>query len=451
MFLENQHPLILGHENEDPIIWENGRPISRSAFLEIIYALADQLPDFPYVFNLCQSKKFFLFGLAAALIRNQITLLPNNDTTFVLEKMIKDYPDSYCFLDRKNVNFPGEAFQIEKTPLPTNHVKKVPSISNEAIAVIAFTSGSTGTPKSSVKSWKTLVGTSHRLAERFGVFGEDKFTIFSTVPPQHMYGLEASIMLPLQAGAATHASRLFFPEDIRGALSNVPSKRILITTPIHLEVLEKETTEISEVEKIVSATAPLSFELSRSIEEKFETSVHEIYGFTEAGSVATRRTIEGDSWLPLNGYKLINDEPNHSFKIEVPEIPESILIPDIIRLENDGTFTLRGRAEDIIKVGGKRTSLQELNFHLKKAPGVIDGVIFENEDVQKNAHRLVAILELESQASTEEVIQHLRVRIDPVFIPKRFLKVNSLPRDANGKIPREKLVNLLHQEISGNI
>jgi acyl-coenzyme A synthetase/AMP-(fatty) acid ligase len=207
---------------------------------------------------------------------------------------------------------------------------------------------------------------------------------------------------------------------------------------------------MSEVEKIISATAPLSFGLSQAIEEKFKTRIYEIYGFTEAGSVATRRTTESETWLLLNDYKLTSEGTDHSFEITIPGNPDSVLVPDIIRLENDGTFTLIGRAEDIIKVGGKRISLQELNFHLKKAPGVIDGVIFQHKNGQDNTRRLVSVLKMESEVSTGEVIRHLRLRVDPVFIPKTFVQVDSLPRDANGKIPREKLVSLLEQEMSEN-
>jgi acyl-coenzyme A synthetase/AMP-(fatty) acid ligase len=205
------------------------------------------------------------------------------------------------------------------------------------------------------------------------------------------------------------------------------------------------------MEKIISATTPLSFELSQSIEKKFGTNIYEIYGFTEAGSIATRRTTESASWLPLNGYKLTNEGSNHSYMISIPENPEPIIIPDIIRLENDETFTLIGRAEDIVKVGGKRTSIQELNFHLKEAPGVIDGIVLQPDNSQNIVQRLVAFVKLESQSSTEEVIRHLKLCVDPVFIPRKFINVNTLPRDANGKIPREKLVNLLHQEMSGKI
>jgi acyl-coenzyme A synthetase/AMP-(fatty) acid ligase len=443
---KNQHPLIMGYKEDDPIILEGSRSISRSDFLGGIYGLAEQLPDYPYVINLCKSKELFLFGLSAALIRNQITLLPNSESVFNLEKLSKDYTGSYIFSDQINNEYSGEVFKIEEMPLPLTQIKDIPNISSDNIAVIAFTSGSTGIPKPSEKSWASLVGTSHRLAERFCVYGKNKYTVFSTVSPQHMYGLEASIMMPLQAGYAIHGSRLFYPDDIRIALSRAPQNRILVTTPVHLEVIKKDLLEFPKLETIISATAPLGLKLSKKIEELLRTKVYEIYGFTEAGSVATRRTTKKECWHLLNGYKLTMDELTESHMLSIPEILETFPVPDLIRLESDETFTLKGRSEDIVKVGGKRTSLQELNFHLNEAPGVIDGIIFQPESQDGITHRLVAILKLNPQVSIDDVISHLKLRIDPVFIPRKFVKVSSFSRDANGKIPKEKIINMMNDE-----
>ena len=140
------------------------------------------------------------------------------------------------------------------------------------------------------------------------------------------------------------------------------------------------------------------------------------------------------------------DELTESHMLSIPEILETFPVPDLIRLESDETFTLKGRSEDIVKVGGKRTSLQELNFHLNEAPGVIDGIIFQPESQDGITHRLVAILKLNPQVSIDDVISHLKLRIDPVFIPRKFVKVSSFSRDANGKIPKEKIINMMNDE-----
>jgi len=442
----NQYPLIMGYKEDDPIILEGSRSISPSNFLGGMYALAEQLPDYPYVINLCKSKELFLFGLSAALIRNQITLLPNSESVFNLEKLKKDYPGSYIFSDQIDKVYSGEIFKIEETPLSLVQIKDIPNISSDNIAVIAFTSGSTGISKPSAKSWGSLVRTSHRLAERFGVYRKNKYTVFSTVSPQHMYGLEASIMMPLQVGYAIHGSRLFYPDDIRKALSCAPQKRILVTTPVHLGVMKEKLFEFPKLETIISATAPLSFKLSKNIEELLRTKVYEIYGFTEAGSVATRRTTKNDCWHLLNGYQLIKERLTESYVLSIPEISDTFPVPDLIRLESDETFTLKGRSEDIVKVGGKRTSLQELNFHLNEAPGVIDGIFIQPERHEGFIHRLVAILKLSPQVSIDDIIRHLKLRIDPAFIPRKFIEVDSLSRDVNGKIPREKLISMLNDD-----
>ena len=50
--------------------------------------------------------------------------------------------------------------------------------------------------------------------------------MLGTVPPQHMYGLEATIMLPLQNGMAGTLGRPLLPGDIAAALAETPSRAL---------------------------------------------------------------------------------------------------------------------------------------------------------------------------------------------------------------------------------
>jgi acyl-coenzyme A synthetase/AMP-(fatty) acid ligase len=51
-------------------------------------------------------------------------------------------------------------------------------------------------------------------AQRLGLWAESGMSVLATVPPQHMYGLESSVLFPLQNGLALHAGMPFFPADI---------------------------------------------------------------------------------------------------------------------------------------------------------------------------------------------------------------------------------------------
>ena len=62
-------------------------------------------------------------------------------------------------------------------------------------------------------------------------------TLVATVPPQHMYGFESSVLIALHGGAAFDAERPFYPADVVAALARTPAPRMLVTTPFHLKAL----------------------------------------------------------------------------------------------------------------------------------------------------------------------------------------------------------------------
>src|SRR5690606_16506229 len=127
------------------------------------------------------------------------------------------------------------------------------------------------------------------IAASLGLERKKSATVVATVPPQHMYGLEASILLPLCFGGGTVCSgKPFFPADIHAALECCPKPRILVTTPLHIRALVKAGAALPEIEFILSATSPLSRALAVKAEILFRTRVLEIYGCTEAGSIASR-------------------------------------------------------------------------------------------------------------------------------------------------------------------
>jgi acyl-coenzyme A synthetase/AMP-(fatty) acid ligase len=94
-----------------------------------------------------------------------------------------------------------------------------------------------------------------------------------------MYGLETSIMLPLQQGWAIDSGRPFFPEDIASVLHEQQSQRILVSTPIHLRACIMAQPRFPEVAYTLSATAPLPKHVAKQVETLFHTTMVEIYGF----------------------------------------------------------------------------------------------------------------------------------------------------------------------------
>ncbi|MHB1304512.1 MAG: AMP-binding protein [Acidiphilium sp.] len=427
---------IARHAGGDGVVAVRARrPIGRAEFLRDVAALAARLPDHRYILNLCADRYRFMVGFAAALCRRQVSLLPSSDAPGVLKAVAEDYPDLYALTDAARPPLPTMNY-----PDTLDHVgvgAEVPFVPGEQPALILFTSGSTGRPKPIPKSWGALVRSARAAGERLGVARLGGATVIGTVPHQHSYGLESTILLGLQHGLIVDAGGLFYPGDIRAAIEAAPRPRILVTTPVHLRALTAEPGGMPPVDLILSATAPLPASLAAEAEACFAAPVIEIYGCTEAGQIATRRTVREARWHCFDGV-VLHEEAGGTWASGAA-VEGTALLHDVIERTGPATFLLGGRSADLVDVAGKRTSLAHLNHQLLSIEGVRDGVFFMPDPAGQRVARLAA-LAVAPELRPEAILRALRERIDAAFLPRPLVLVDALPRNALGKLPREALL-----------
>ncbi len=432
-------PLIKGHAADEVMVRHEGRDITRAEFLLQVEALAERLPEARYAFNCCDDRYHFLVAFAAVLLRGQTNLLPPSRGPETIRDIAQDYPQSYYLTDESVAidSVPVHCFTLQAARQVRSPDPQIPA---EQLAAVAFTSGSTGRPKPNNKTWEALhIGTD--LARRcfFSDLPRPPY-ILATVPPQHMYGLEKTVLHALLSGAVMHSGRPLFPEDIRRDLEELPHPRVLITTPVHLRACVKSGLEFPSPEFIISATAPLPIELAQAAEQVFAAPVREIYGCTEAGSLATRRTLDGEQWTlyPDMRLRMADDLP----LLSGPQLAEPVPLQDLVEPRGEHAFVLRGRNADMINIAGKRASLADLNIKLLAIGGVEDGVIVMPDEQDGAVTRLAALVVAPSL--NEAAIQNaLRASFDPVFVPRPIYLVNKLPRNETSKLPRSAVLAML--------
>ena len=442
----NSYPLIRCQPGDSILGWNDGKHISVDQFLADAFSLSQNLPNATWILNLCDNRYRFLVGFAAALIKGQTNILPPNKTLKALQSIASQFPETYCLTDtesQENLGLP--VFQYPSELKSVSKTLDIPEIRASHVAAIAFTSGSTGTPQPHLKSWDSMVRIARNTGNRLIPGNMEEVSIVATVPPQHMYGLETSIMLPLQHKGALHGGRPFFPIDIRDALETVPPDRMLITTPTHLKACIESSVKFPKISLIISATAPLSRKLAENAEQLLETRVFEIYGCTEAGSLATRQSTKSNAWKLLDEINLTGN--NDQSYIEATYLPQPIKLPDIIKNGENGLFDLQGRSADLINIGGKRTSLGELNYHLNQIKKVEDGAYFVPPQNDHDHKRLIAFV-VANELREEDILQALRQYLDPVFLPRPIYFVDHLPRNSSGKLTRESLLETFSQYFS---
>ncbi len=434
-------PLLTHTSLNNIVAWHKGKAIAVDKFLADAEHLAALLPPGKHVLNICRDRYHFTVGLAAAIISNKVSLLPPTHTPEMVQQLQAFSADVFCLYDNDDcvIALPRLRFPV----LPEQHASTVamPQIDAQQLVAIVFTSGSTGAPIPHSKSWGSLVHNVQAQAARLGLSASTNYSIVGTVPPQHMYGLESTILLPLQSGNALCSAQPFYPADICSALQTMPSPRILVSTPLHLRLLLEAELNVPDLALVLSATAPLSTPLAHKVEASLNAPLLEIYGSTETGQIATRRTTHGARWLLFPEVQLTQRE-GYTWA-EGGHVETPIRLNDIIEQADPAHFLLHGRTQDLINIAGKRSSLTNLNHHLNTIEGVIDGAFFMPDELSDDHVTRLSACVVAPSLTAATLLAALRLRIDPVFLPRPLLFVDSLPRNSTGKLPREALQKLI--------
>ncbi|WP_322037384.1 AMP-binding protein [Burkholderia cepacia] len=454
------HPLVFHSSPDQTIAWRDGAPVTVRTFVADVARVAAALPAGAHVFNVCRDRYRFAVSLCAALVAGKVSLLPSTHTPEMVRQLASFAPDAFCLHDAPDctIDLPRFAYpDAAPGALADDAPFAVPQIDAARIMAYVFTSGSTGAPVPHRKTWGFLVGCVRAAADRLGLLDGRAATLIGTVPAQHMYGFESTVLLALIGGLAFSNRQPFYPVDIRDELDAIPQPRVLVTSPIHLRALLAAGHALPRAALVLSATAPLSEKLACEAEAALDAPLVEIYGSTETGQIATRRTSQGAAWelfpdIRLDARAEPDDDSGPTVWVSGGHVEAPVPMGDALELLGDGRFLLHGRKADLVNIAGKRTSLAYLNHQLNAIPQVLDGVFFMPDEAAA-AHddtrlepvtRLVALV-VAPTLTAAGLQRALRERIDPAFMPRPLVFVDALPRNETGKLPRDVLAALVAQ------
>jgi acyl-coenzyme A synthetase/AMP-(fatty) acid ligase len=441
---------LLSHRSPTAVIaYRGGVAVTVQQYLSDAHHLARSLPKARHVLNVCADRYRFAVGLAACLISKRVSLLPSTHTPQVIAQLALFAPDALCLTDDPHCEIDLPRYHYPERFPPAAESVGVPDFAATQLAAIVFTSGTTGTPLPYRKTWGRLARCVQDGALRLRLLDGRAHTLVGTVPPQHMYGFESTVLLALLTANAFSAERPFYPADVAAAVRAVPQPRALVTTPIHLRALLSSEVEFPPLDLIVSATAPLSQELAREVESRYQTLLLEIYGSTETGQIAIRRTAESHAWRLWPGVRL--KVSGDRILAHGGHVEQMTSMCDVIEITGEDEFLLHGRTADLVNVAGKRSSFGYLNAQLNAIPGVLDGAFFLSEELtgSTGVERLGAVV-VAPGLSVALLTEQLRQRLDPVFLPRPLLLVDRLPRNATGKLPQQALQGFANGQLRIN-
>lgn len=430
---------LVAHVSPDSIVaWRADGPVTLRLFLAEVRRLAALFPAGNHLLNMCGDRYRFSVGLAAAILTGKVSLLPSTHTPGVVRQIKVFAPDVFCLTDSDSctVDLPQLRYP-DMGAVDLTDEFSIPEIDGTQRVAVVFTSGSTGTPQPHAKTWAGLVGSVQAEASGLGLLPAAPCAIVGTVPPQHMYGFESTVLMAWSGGNAFSHARPFYPADICQALAAVPAPRVLVSSPAHLRALLEAGLELPEISLVVSATAPLSLRIAQQMEALCSAPLMEIYGSTETGLIATRRPTQAAEWQLLPGIKL--SVRNDAVYACGGHVETWTALNDVIEPVTDGKFLLHGRIADLVNIVGKRHSLASLNHLLNAIPGVLDGAFFMPDETGHDHLTRLAACVVAPGMDAPQLLTALREHIDPVFLPRPLLFVDALPRNGTGKLPRAAL------------
>lgn len=449
--MRNLSDLLVGPAVEAHIIaYRRGRAISLAEFRRDIGHNAARLADRNCRRGLLITADSYwcAVGMMALFQIGADVVLPQNTTTGARQNLRADW--DLVVTDRP-------AGEDEPDLLLQPGMSAEPALRRmdpEACRLSLFTSGSTGDPKKVTKTWAMMEREAASVEALLGAIVSEDSRVTGTVTHQHLFGLSFKIAWPLCSGRPFEASVYDFWEellevDIGGAA--------IIVSPAHLKRLGGLVLDADRAQPscLVSAGAELPHLVALAAQKALGAPLCEIYGSTETGVIGYRwQDVPDRPWSPAGGV-VVDIEDDGRLRLQSAFLPDRSWLKTEDQAElADGGFRLRGRADRIVKIEGKRISLPEIEAVLATSPLIVSvrllaigaadatlgAVVVLSGDGRRELDRLGAF------RLGRLLRQTLASSHDPAAMPRRWRFLLEMPTNGMGKVRQEDLLALFGDE-----
>lgn len=346
-------------------------------------------------------------------------------------------------------------------------------IKEDDLAVLLYTSGTTGVPKGVMLTHKNLYSNAINSAS----ISDTKHTdvTLCVLPLSHSYGLTVmnitykfgNKIIMMRWWDTEEAFKLIEKYKVTG-FSAVPA---MIAMMVNSPAADKY--DLSSLERVGSGSAPLPVEVLYAFQKKFNCSVREGYGLSEAAPIVSTHyagapikpgsigqpipeveirivdmngndvpvgeagelLVKGPNVSP--GYYKMPDETAKTFK------NGWLHTGDVARMDEDGYLYIVERMKDLIIRGGFNVYPRDVEEVLHMHPAVQDAAVVGVPDpIQGEEIKAFVVLREGSGATEQELISHCQQYLAKYKCPKYVDFIESIPRNPIGKILRKKLREL---------
>lgn len=317
----------------------------------------------------------------------------------------------------------------------------------ESAAALFFTSGTSGNPIGVVKTQGHLHA--ETLSHKEWLKDEKFEQCLVSVPFFHIYGFLFGLSVPAALGLDIVTKEDFLPNEIVNLCASKPT--LCITNPVFIRAMLRLREDINLSQTLfISSSGPLEPHEASAFEEKYSTRLTQLYGSSETGGIAIRS--HGNSvWSPLEGVKISSDEG--LLCVESPFISQWIFDQSFTKITSphrttdiiesvDGGFKITGRSSELVKIGGKRLSIVEIETFLEKMEGIDEALGFvEYHPEQLRGESLTLYLVGDETKIHKTILKKaLHDYFGGIHIESKIIMVETIQKTAMGKKIRSRLV-----------
>ena len=314
--------------------------------------------------------------------------------------------------------------------------------------LLKVTSGTTGTAKALGFTHAQMIADGEQVCATMGIGADD--VNLGIIPFGHSYGLGNLVMPLILQGTMVAMAESPLPQAlaaacVRGGATVFPAVPAVLKALVRAEV---EPEKLATLRLVISAGAPLAAEVAAEFFGKFGRRVHAFYGTSETGGICFDRTGEaalagGGSGAsegvgvgaPMEGVRLSWGRGGR-FAVESAAVRGNgkFSPPDRAEMNAAGEVTLLGRAGRVVKIGGRRLELGEIEAALKALPGVREALALVHPT---RADALAVVVAADADAAVLKEL--LRAKVAPWKVPERWVVVREFPITARGKTDMPRL------------
>ena len=389
------------------------------------------------------------------------------------EKMLQVLPAKVLFFDDL-VELQQRRACDDTEDTPGRHAPP-PQVNENDTAVILYTSGTTGKPKGAQLTYRNLHSNCEDSIVSLNL--DHSYRFLNVLPPFHVFGLMACVLMPVFLGASVYAIPRFQPLRVLKTVADKGITLMLAIPSMYAALLKSKSATretFASVKLAISGGEPLSDSVARGFEQRFGVKLRQGYGLTETSPIISacslQHTRDGTVGRPIRNVRVDIVDPsgkelgtnqdgeivvgspgimrgyyhNEEETARVIDAQGRFHTGDMGHLDDDGFLTISGRIKEMLIIGGENVYPREIEAVLEEHADVLQAAVIGVPDELRGEVPIAFVTCIEGARSTEESLRDFaRQSLARFKVPRHVHIRDDLPTGPTGKILKRHLCKLL--------